>query len=362
MLFKTFVQKLYRVIGCEGTQADFVFDVLSSVISDKYVEKDQILAKPYSNGGRMMRYYFDGTKSIANLARKIIKYIDAKNFEWFYNDQFKEQPELIRNVVDEFSTDIPNIDDENYALELGKLLVQILFDAAREGIDIEESEYNKLRHSLYVEADGICPITGRELKISGDKAFKIIKIDKDLPFNYDNTIAISPFASSTYFYKDSNRHYFELLQIKENLFEKQRIKTILDDSFYSKKLKNIIDKLSANPTVLKIELKLKPTNVKNKINPSERIYSKIFPLITDYYLYLRELFKEKDGNDLHFADLCATIRNDYLKLERESLSQEKIFDMLSENLSRKIQEPLLPCEIVISYFVQNCEVFDEISK
>ena len=67
MLFKTFAQKLYRAIGCEGAQADFVFDVLSSVISDKYVEKDQILAKPYSKGGRMMRYYFDGTKSIHNL-------------------------------------------------------------------------------------------------------------------------------------------------------------------------------------------------------------------------------------------------------------------------------------------------------
>lgn len=362
MLFKTFVQKLYRAIGCEGSQADFVFDVLSSVLSNKYSEKDQILAKPYSNGGRMFRYYFDGTKSIHNIARKLIRYVDAKNFECIYHDRFESLPELIQNVVNEFSTDIPNINDDNYAFELGKLLVQILFEAAKEGIDIEESDYNKLRHSLYVEADGICPITGNKLEISGDKAFKIIKIDNNMPFNFDNTIAISPLASPTYFYKNSNRNYSELSQIKEELYEKQRIKGILDDSFYSKKLKCIIDKLTFNPTFLKVELRLQPTELKNKIDPSKRIYSKIFPLITDYYLYLRELFKEKDGNGFNFSNLCTIIKNDYLKLAKENFSQEKIFDMLSENLSRKIQEPLLPCEIIISFFIQNCEVFDEITK
>ena len=84
----------------------------------------------------MFRYYFDGTKSIHNIARKIISYVDAKNFEWLYNDKFDDQPELIRNVVDEFSLDIPDIDDNNCSLKLGNLLVQILFEAAKEGIDI----------------------------------------------------------------------------------------------------------------------------------------------------------------------------------------------------------------------------------
>ena len=362
MLFKTFVQKLYKAIGSEGTQAEFVFDVLSSILSDKYIEKDQILAKPYSNGGRMFRYYFDGTKSIHNLARKIIGYVDADNFEMLYSNKFNEQPELIRNLVDEFSSDIPDIDDDNYASKLGRLLVQILFETAKEGIDIKDDDYNKLRHSLFEEADGICPITGYRLKIFGDDAFKVIKIDKDLPYNIDNTIAISPKASPTYFYKNSNRHYEELMAKKEELFEKQRIKMLIDDSFYSKKLKRIIDKIQENPTVLNVDLKLKPTEIKNKIDCSEPIFSKIFPLITDYYLYLRGLFKERDGNDFNFDLLCKTIRSDYLTLAEEDFSKMKIFDLLSENLSRKLDEDLLYCEIVISFFVQNCEVFDEISK
>ncbi len=362
MLFKTFVQKLYRSIGCEETQAEFVFDVLSSVLSDKYCEKDKILAKPYSNGGRMFRYYFDGTKSIHNIARKIISYVDAKNFEWLYNDKFDDQPELIRNVVDEFSLDIPDIDDNNCSLKLGNLLVQILFEAAKEGIDIKDDDYNKLRHCLFEEADGVCPVTGYKLEISGDNAFKVIKIDKKMPYNFDNTIAISPKANPTYFYKGSDRHYEELVAKKEELFEKQRIKKLIDDSFYSKKLKGVIDKVQENPIVLRVDLKLKPTEVKNKINPSEIIFSKIYPLITDYYLYLRELFKEKDGNDFNFDLLCKTIRNDYLVLAKEHLSKMKIFDLLSENLSRKLDEDLLYCEIVISFFIQNCEVFDEISE
>mgnify|MGYP003295774635 CR=1 FL=1 len=206
MLFKTFVQKLYRAIGCETTQADFVFDVLSSVLSDKYMEKDQILSKSYSNGGRMLRYYFDGTKSISNIARKIIRYVDAKNFKWLYSNKFEGQPELIRNVVNEFSDEIPEINDKNYALELGKLLVNILFDAAKESLDISENEYSKLRHDLYKEADGICPITGCQLQISGDNSFKVVKIDKNLPNNFDNTIALSPVANPSYFCKNSKSY------------------------------------------------------------------------------------------------------------------------------------------------------------
>ena len=362
MLFKTFAQKLYRSIGCETTQADFVFDILSSVLSDKYTEKDQIIAKPYSNGGRMLRYYFDGTKSIDNMARKIIRYIEADNFEWFYSNMFDDRPDLIRNVVNEFSDEVPEINDDNSAIKLGKLLVDILFDAAKKSIDIPENEYSKLRHELYEEADGICPITGRQLQISGDNAFKVIKIDKNLPNNFDNTIAISPFASPTYFYKESNRHTNELTLLKEKYFEKHRIKMLLDDSFYSKKLKSVIDKLNSNPTVFNVGLKLKPIKVKNKIDKTSRLYSAVNPLITDYYLYLRSLFKERDGNNLDFEDLCKTVRSSYLRLSGEGLSQERIFDLLVENLSRKIQEALLSCEIVISFFIQNCEVFDEVSK
>ena len=74
------------------------------------------------------------------------------------------------------------------------------------------------------------------------------------------------------------------------------------------------------------------------------------------------MFKEKDGNDFNFDLLCKTIRNDYLVLAKEHLSKMKIFDLLSENLSRKLDEDLLYCEIVISFFIQNCEVFDEISE
>lgn len=362
MLFKTFVQKLYRAIGCETTQADFVFDVLSSVLSDKYMEKDQILSKPYSNGGRMFRYYFEGTKSISNIAKKIIRYVDAKNFEWFYNNMFEDQPELIRNVINEFSDEIPEINENNFAIKLGQLLVNILFESARESINIPDNEYSKLRHDLFEEADGFCPITGRQLRISGDDSFIIVRIDKDLPYNFDNTIAISPTASPTYFYKNSNRHTIELSLIKEQYFEKQRIKLLLDDSFYSKKLKSIIDKLNSNPTLINISLKLKPTEIKNKINKNTKLFSAVNPFITDYYLFIRELFKEKDGNNFNFEDLCKTVRTNYLKLANEGFSQEKIFDLLVENLSRKIQESLLSCEILISFFIQNCEVFDEVPK
>lgn len=179
MLFKTFAQKLYRSIGCETTQADFVFDILSSVLSDKYTEKDQIIAKPYSNGGRMLRYYFDGTKSIDNMARKIIRYIEADNFEWFYSNMFDDQPDLIRNVVNEFSDEIPEINDDNFAIKLGKLLVDILFDAAKKSIDIPENEYSKFRHNYtkkQMVSALLLDVNYKSLVIMRSKLLKSIRI------------------------------------------------------------------------------------------------------------------------------------------------------------------------------------------
>ena len=55
----------------------------------------------------------------------------------------------------------------------------------------------------------------------------------------------------------------------------------------------------------------------------------------------------------------------YKKLDNGQLTQEEIVDQLAEWIRNKSQvgsKFLRACHIVVAYFIQNCEVFREISE
>ena len=79
---------------------------------------------------------------------------------------------------------------------------------------------------------------------------------------------------------------------------------------------------------------------------------------------LKNLNKEKVIRQRMFS---AQIKNLFIDLDEttidgEPLTQTVIFDKLVDWLHRKTDEDVDICAIVISYFVQSCEVFDVISE
>ncbi|WP_071461038.1 ABC-three component system protein [Bacillus massilinigeriensis] len=81
--------------------------------------------------------------------------------------------------------------------------------------------------------------------------------------------------------------------------------------------------------------------------------------ITDYYLYIQEQFRQLDKQyPTSFETIASQVKTFYLKLSRTETSQEVIYELLTEWLSKKTENGSLnACGIIISFFIQNCEVF-----
>lgn len=56
------------------------------------------------------------------------------------------------------------------------------------------------------------------------------------------------------------------------------------------------------------------------------------------------------------------IRAIYLRLESKGLSQEVIYNQISQKIQRVTKQDLIYCNIVVCYFIQSCEVFHDITK
>ncbi|MCD0021636.1 HNH endonuclease, partial [Streptococcus agalactiae] len=84
-----------------------------------------------------------------------------------------------------------------------------------------------------------------------------------------------------------------------------------------------------------------------------------------YYYYIQEQFQNLvDSHPITFNIIGSQIKTAYLQASYSGISQQEIYNHLVlwlESITPEIPNNTA-CQIVISFFVQNCEVFDEITK
>lgn len=113
------------------------------------------------------------------------------------------------------------------------------------------------------------------------------------------------------------------------------------------------------------ELIYLPVPLAKKFTKGEKlIKSRITSYITEYYTYIREQLKEMDGiNGFQVDILSMQIKSAFLKMEAITSDKELIFNHLTDWVKQKtLSDSRLACEVVVAFFVQNCEVFHEITK
>ncbi|MDI3410293.1 hypothetical protein QKW52_07370 [Bacillus sonorensis] len=144
--------------------------------------------------------------------------------------------------------------------------------------------------------------------------------------------------------KNLTRAKYHDYQIETEI--KQVIKLLVEEEF-NEAPTNIL-----NLTALKLDQKANKT-----LNGITK--RKIRNEITDYYLYIKQQFKQLDKQYPNSFDVIATqIKSFYLIISRSETSQEVIYEQLTEWLSKKTENSSLgACGIIISFFIQNCEVF-----
>lgn len=161
--------------------------------------------------------------------------------------------------------------------------------------------------------------------------------------------------------------YKYLISVKENLSKTRETENETDYVVLEDEINEVLKKLcNISPSDIDIDLRMKPLEIKKKISPSNIDLNKIVQENLDYYYYIQETFSSLDAKNSVFNKIAAEIKLCFIKVESIDKEQNYIFDSLVDWVLEKSElnksKYRKAAEKIISFFVQNCEVFNEISE
>jgi hypothetical protein len=152
----------------------------------------------------------------------------------------------------------------------------------------------------------------------------------------------------------SDKHYLENLTAARNATSLYTLEKQIEDVLREVNLMDVTD-----DTRLKIE----PVKVEKKVT-EKRLKERVLFDVTQLYEGVNNALDRLAGeNKLNVDKFAKSIKRMYEDASESLPTQSAIYNLLVETLfektGRKYKEA---CEIIISYFVQRCEVFDEIAE
>ncbi|WP_346768773.1 ABC-three component system protein [Paenibacillus sp. HB172176] len=240
-----------------------------------------------------------------------------------------------------------------------------------------------------LEVDGVCPLCGNYLLIPKgkrmNKKYQIAHIYPNSPIpnelkelqglerlgtnceEFENKIALCKDCHGYYDDHKTKEEYLKLIKIKKRLMAASKAKISTSHQDIEDEIVLVINSLmSIDPVSLqKMELEYKALKISSKIEMTYSILKvKIETYVCIYFNLIKETFQSLDQeNKINFDLVASEVRASFLKCDEEIISKSEIFEALVKWLKSKSNgSSSEACEAVISYFVQSCEVFHEISQ
>ncbi len=241
---------------------------------------------------------------------------------------------------------------------------------------------------LYSEVGGVCPNCTNQLmyekKTGNYKRFEIAhiyplnpkkeeeeclkdeeKLDTD-PNGLNNLICLCVDCHTIFDKPRSVDEYRDLVKKKKHLIQVNEVKKSWSNTTLEDEIFQVINYLSNEEFDFSGEdiINYDPKTIDKKTNRSITPLTKrtIKRNVEDYYSMLNNKFKELDETDPLTTETISTqIRSQYLVIKKQNpeMSQKDVFDSMVSWI-RKLtdQDSNDASEVVVSYFVQNCEIFE----
>jgi hypothetical protein len=157
--------------------------------------------------------------------------------------------------------------------------------------------------------------------------------------------------------------YRYLFDLKKGLIEHSGQEAIWKRYAIEDEINQIIDAIYDDPELDNdVDIEFIPKKVEEKLNetisrPTKR---KIKSNVREYYLYIKNKFSTLDQSDSDLSEMISIqIKTYYLKQKRMGFEQQAIFDNIVTWIHSKTKPKTRDAaEIIASFFVQNCEVFE----
>lgn len=383
MEFYVFANRLMKVAsgGDSDNKAIFTQALFENIleIDDGKVDLEKITARAY-------RMYFSGERKINRLASKIRKYIEPEKFSAYINSLGAD---VQHDIFKEFAADCPGMSDINIHDSMAGLFKKIIEEAYasyNKGKKVsgkqQEPSLDKEDFVLLDECRNRCPICqgkllGRKRSVPIPKFRRIFIFPLDLDSaervefekledapndirGLENQMVLCQDCAQDYEVQTTPREYAYLMQTKRELV---RISEAADEAYDFKieqGINEILDALRHLDIIPQQEDKTRwdAFRVDKKIPDDLFLQDRVTDNVLKYYRYIEEQFKQREReNRLRFNKIKCEISLCFETYDESGISKKEIYDRMVNWLSDKTNCDRDACAVMISFFVQNCEVF-----
>lgn len=405
MNLNQFFQIFYKEFGGDDTIPEYFIKLIDSFIrlpsnanERSLAEKDEF--NPVQNISTIYTWISNNGKPPRNMSPKIAKAIyDLRDIDKF-NSHFEkiatsQQFEEVRNQFRKFHFDAT--DDDCFYIA-GKVLSKIFeFRSKKKNDvkpeDIEENAFVQDTDIIFLqEAGNKCPLCSKQLIINKygkklpqyrtvliyplnnekeirDKFNAIKKAPTDKGAD-ENKIPLCLNCANSYEMDPTIDDYKKLVKIKEQALNTAQLDQNLQNATLEQQIGKVVKKISKlkSEDLQSIKVEMNPVAVKEKIPNPLILQLKVTNMVQLFYNIInQQLVQLSEASDFDFDVVMYQVSIAYKKICKYSHTREEQFQTMVKWLQKELSlsdEYSTACEFVISFFIQNCEVFkkDETAK
>lgn len=309
------------------------------------------------------------------LSKKLAQTIVYRLTPKILTERINEKNETQRSLLaDDLRGYDATIDANNVADKVATCMVEIIQTTAglvqQDALEKQKQQQlaaglkNKYGEYLLTESAGFCANCGRELTVSNNgqtqKVYEVSLIDKGAEATPDNLTALCPLCHATYLIDDNKKLCKELQDKKKILATHKQSIRLLDDLPLEKGITGVITKVKKLKEKDLVQAVLDPKELNKKIDQAQdlALYLSVNNYVTTYFLKIHEIMISLDKRKvIDYEEVQDQMKAIYRRLKKTNKSKLEIFTEISNKIKRVTLQDDIFCQIVVSYFIQSCEVF-----
>lgn len=362
----------------DGADVPYFFKDLIAMITD--VSEDE-WGTPKDPSTKLSQESTLRTYAKRGLSKKFAQSIVYRLTPEIFIDSLNARPAAIRDLLaDDFKPYDSSANAKNIAEKLADVFTEIIRIAAGltppselERQKQQQSEMqlrSKYGDYLINETKHVCPFPGcgRSLVITNagkaTNSYSVALIDKKKAPTLENLLALCPRCYATYSIDDNSKICKELNGVKKILVAHQQSVQLLDDLPLEKGIVGVISKVKNLKEKDLADASLDPKEIKQKLTPADNmaLYITVNTYVSTYYVKLHEIMVNADKRgDIDYDEVQDQMHAIYKRLKKAKKTNVEIFNEIVQKIHKISLQDDIFCQIVVSYFIQSCEVFDAVT-
>lgn len=392
--FSEFAKEV-RILFPHETQGEYVKTLLGEITNFGEDEEDSPLHTARIN---TLSKFYSGSPFRA-FAAKIYPFLDVDKFTDYIAERSFDTREKVRETLSGFLAQTQSRDFPRACAELFANIIK----AESEGhpYSFEDNAQSQLSLLLPVkseddadylkaECDNRCLLCGKRLKtktvmevvpsssgipmraeINAKLKDKGVEELPDLNGDFDthslsNHVLVHSDCAAKYMAMPDTDQISDLYIKKQAAHERLTLQDTLDNLEVDEALGELLNSIDSliDPEAVE-ELRYKPEKLSNKINPEHTtLFFDVRDKVLSYFGFIQKSLRTLNySKGYTFKDLAHSVRRGFTALDFLGMSQQEIYYEMTNWVSERTGcRNLIACQILISFFIQDCEVFNEITE